>query len=35
MGLRTFIKKSFYNIKFIKKKNSQIKNNVILIKGDS
>ena len=35
MGLRTFIKKSFYNIKFIKKKNSQIKNHVILITGAS
>ena len=35
MGLKTFIKKSFYNIKFIKKKNSQIKNHVILITGAS
>ena len=35
MGLRTFIKKSFYNIKFIKKKNSQIKNHIILITGAS
>ena len=35
MGLRTFIKKSFYNIKFIKKKNSQIKNHIILITGSS
>ena len=35
MGLRTFIKKSFYNIKFIKKKNSQIKDHVILITGAS
>jgi len=35
MGLRTFIKKSFYNMKFIKKKNSQIKNHIILITGAS
>jgi short-subunit dehydrogenase len=35
MGLRTLIKKSFYNIRFIKKKNSQIKNSVILITGAS
>jgi short-subunit dehydrogenase len=35
MGLKTFIKKSFYNIKFIKKKNSQIKNHIILITGAS
>ena len=35
MGLKTFIKKSFYNFKFLEKKNSQIKNHVILITGAS
>ena len=35
MGLRTFIKKKFYILKFSKKKNSQIKNQVILITGAS
>ena len=35
MGLRTLIKKNFYNLKFSKKKNSQIKNQVILITGAS
>ena len=35
MGLKTFIKKSLYNVKFIKKKNSQIKDHIILITGAS
>ena len=35
MGLKTFIKKNFYNLKFIKKKKSQIKDHIILITGAS
>ena len=35
MGLKTFIKKNFYNLRFIKKKNSQIKDHIILITGAS
>ena len=35
MGLRSFIKKKFYTMKFPSKKNTQIKNQVILITGAS
>ena len=35
MGLKTLIKKKFYNLKFPKKNNSQIKDQVVLITGAS
>ena len=35
MGIRSIIKKKIYNLKFFKKKNSQIKNKIILVTGAS
>jgi short-subunit dehydrogenase len=35
MGFRTYIKKKIYNLKYLKKKNSYIKNKVILVTGAS
>ena len=35
MGFKSILKKKFYNLKFLTKKNSQIKNQVILITGAS
>lgn len=35
MGFKSILKKKFYNLKFLTKKNSQIKNHVILITGAS
>ncbi len=35
MGLRTYIKKKIHNLKYLKKKNSNLKNKIILVTGAS